>query len=231
MQDFSGYKDYREVKKGLSIRMEVWGDYALFTRPEMKVERVSYDVPTPGAARGMLEAVFFHPGMRWIVDRIYILNPIRFANIRRNEVKSKILASNIRSVMNSGSGESFLVTSQDIVQRASMMLRDVHYVIEAHFEMTPEANETDNSGKFQEMMKRRLRKGQAFMQPYLGCRECTAHFALWEKNEVPAIPETRDLGWMLYDMDYSKEDSITPMFFRAQMINGVVDVSNCEVVR
>lgn len=231
MQDFSGYKDYREVKKGLSIRMEVWGDYALFTRPEMKVERVSYDVPTPGAARGMLEAVFFHPGMRWIVDRIYILNPIRFANIRRNEVKSKILASNIRSVMNSGSGESFLVTSQDIVQRASMMLRDVHYVIEAHFEMTPEANETDNSGKFQEMMKRRLRKGQAFKQPYLGCRECTAHFALWEKKEVPAIPETRDLGWMLYDMDYSKEDSITPMFFRAQMINGVVDVSNCEVVR
>ena len=224
----------RTIERGdlcLSVKMEVWGDYALFTRPEMKVERVSYDVPTPSAARGMLESVYFHPGLKWVIDRIYVLNPIAFTNVRRNEVKSKILASSVRSAMQSGDKPLYLVTSQDIQQRASLMLRNVHYVIEAHFDMTEKANETDNPGKFQDIIKRRLRKGQAYSQPYLGCRECTAHFALWEKEAIPTIPETRDLGWMLYDMDYSRQDSITPMFFRARMDNGVIDVSDCEVVR
>ena len=215
----------------LSVRMEVWGDYALFTRPEMKVERVSYDVPTPGAARGMLEAVYYHPGLSWRIDRIFILNPIRFTNLRRNEVDAKILCSDLRSAAQGSGKPLFLAASDHRQQRAAMMLRDVRYVIEAHFEMTDRAAPSDNPGKFQDIVKRRLRRGQAFAQPYLGCRECTAHFGLWEGGEIQTIGETRDLGWMLYDMDYADPERITPMFFRAQMTNGVVDVSNCEVVR
>ena len=211
--------------------MEVWGDWALFTRPEMKVERVSYDVPTPSAARGLLEAVYFHPGLVWRIDKIYVLNPIQFTNIRRNEVDAKILASDLRSVAQGGTKPLYIATSDHIQQRAAMMLRDVHYVIEAHFDMTDKANPSDNPGKFQDIIKRRLRRGQCFSQPYLGCRECTAHFGLWEGGEIETIQETRDLGWMLYDMNYSNPVNITPMFFRAKMVDGVVDVANCEVVR
>ena len=213
------------------MKMEVWGDWALFTRPEMKVERVSYDVPTPSAARGLLEAVYFHPGLVWRIDKIYVLNPIQFTNIRRNEVDAKILASDLRSVAQGGTKPLYIATSDSIQQRAAMMLRDVHYVIEAHFDMTDKANPSDNPGKFQDIIKRRLRRGQCFSQPYLGCRECTAHFGLWEGGEIETIQETRDLGWMLYDMNYSNPVNITPMFFRAKMVDGVVDVANCEVVR
>lgn len=215
----------------LSVRMEVWGEYASFNRPEAKVERISYDTPTPSAARGMIEAVFFHPGLKWSVDKIYVLNPIRFTNLRRNEVKSKALASSARAAMTGSGKPIYIAASQDIQQRAAMLLRDVHYVIEAHFEMTDRANPSDNPGKFQDIIKRRLRKGQCFAQPYLGCRECTAHFGLWEGGEIPTIPESRDLGWMLYDMDYSNPQDIQPMFFRAQMVNGVIDLTDCEVVK
>lgn len=215
----------------MSVKMEVWGEYALFTRPEMKVERVSYDIPTPGAARGMLEAVYYHPGLAWKIDRIHILNPIRFTNLRRNEVDAKVLASDLRAAAQGSNKRLFLAASDHIQQRAAMMLKDVHYIIEAHFDMTDHAAPSDNPGKFQDIIKRRLRRGQAFAQPYLGCRECTAYFGLWENGEIPAIKESRDLGWMLYDMDYSRPDDITPMFFRARMVNGIVDVSNCEVVR
>lgn len=215
----------------MSVKMEVWGDWALFTRPEMKVERVSYDVPTPSAARGMLEAVYYHPGLRYSIDRIYVCKPIRFTNLRRNEVKSKLVSSNALQAMHGANAPLYIAASQDIQQRASMMLRDVRYVIEAHFDMTDRANPSDNPGKFQDIIKRRLRKGQAFAQPYLGCRECTAHFGLWEGGEIQAIDETRDLGWMLFDMDYTDPNRITPMFFRAQMVHGVIDVANCEVVR
>lgn len=215
----------------MSVKMEVWGEYALFTRPEMKVERVSYDVPTPSAARGMLEAVFFHPGLAWKIDRIFVMNPIRFTNLRRNEVDAKILASDLRSALQGGGKPLFLATSEHIQQRAALMLKDVHYVIEAHFDMTDRAASSDNPGKFQDIVKRRLRRGQSFAQPYLGCRECTAHFGLWEGGEIPTIPESRDLGWMLYDMDYAVPEHIVPMFFRALMVNGVVDVADCEVVR
>lgn len=215
----------------MSIRMEVWGDYACFTRPEMKVERVSYDVPTPSAARGMVESVYYHPGLRWQIDRIYVLSPIVFTNLRRNEVKSKILASSVRAAMTGSQAPLYLATSEDIQQRAAMMLKHVHYVIEAHFEMTDRANASDNPGKFQDIVKRRLQKGACYSQPYLGTRECTAHFRLWESGAIPAIPETRDLGWMLYDMDYSDPENIQPMFFRARMENGVIDLRDCEVVR
>ena len=213
------------------MKMEVWGDRALFTRPEMKVERVSYDVPTPSAARGLLEAVYFHPGLVWRIDKIYVLNPIQFTNIRRNEVDAKILASDLRGAIQGGTKPLCIAASDSIQQRAAMMLRDVHYIIEAHFDMTDKANPSDNPGKFQDIIKRRLRRGQCFSQPYLGCRECTAHFGLWEGGEIESIQETRDLGWMLYDMDYSNPANITPMFFRAKMVGGVVDVANCEVVR
>ena len=215
----------------MSIQVEVWGRDALFTRPEMKAERVSYDVITPSAARGIIESAYFHRGLRWVVDRIHVLSPIRFTNLRRNEVKSKISASNALSVANGTSKAPYLVTGNDIQQRAAMMLQDVHYVIEAHFEMTPQANPSDNPGKFQDIVKRRLRRGQCYSQPYLGCRECTAHVRLWEGGEIPAIHETRDLGWMLFDMDYSNLQNIRPMFFRAQMVDGVIDLRDCEVVR
>lgn len=214
----------------MSIKMEVWGEYACFTRPEMKVERVSYDVPTPSAARGMVESVYYHPGLKWHVDKIYVCKPIRFTNILRNEVASKISVSNVLTEAN-GKKRSYIDRSADIQQRATTMLRDVHYVIEAHFEMTDKANPSDNPGKFQDIVKRRLRSGQAYMQPYLGCRECTAHFRLWEGGDIPTIDETRDLGYMLFDLDYSDPENIQPMFFRAQMVHGVIDLTDCEVVK
>lgn len=214
----------------MSIKMEVWGEYACFTRPEMKVERVSYDVPTPSAARGMVESVYYHPGLKWHVDKIYVCKPIRFTNILRNEVASKISARNVLTEAN-GKKRSYIDRNADIQQRATTMLRDVHYVIEAHFEMTDKANPSDNPGKFQDIVKRRLRSGQAYMQPYLGCRECTAHFRLWEGGDIPTIDETRDLGYMLYDMEYSDPENIQPMFFRAQMVHGLIDLTDCEVVK
>lgn len=214
----------------MSILMEAWGPMACFTRPEMKTERVSYDVPTPSAVRGMIESVFYHPGLRWIPDRIWVLNRIQFMNVRRNEVKSKVLASAVLQEANGGKAGA-IFTSEDIQQRAAMLLKDVRYVFEAHFEMTVQANPSDNHGKFQDIVKRRLRRGACYSTPYFGCRECTAHFRLWEGGEIPAIDETRDLGYMLYDMDYSDPTDIQPMFFRARMEHGVIDLRNCEVVR
>lgn len=214
----------------MSVQMEVWGDYACFSRIELKIERVSYDVPTPSAARGIIESIYYHPGLKWHIDKIYVMNPIRFTSIRRNEVKSKISASKIMKEAN-GKGASYIDRNKDIEQRATMMLRDVHYVIEAHFEMTDQANTSDNPGKFQDIIKRRLRRGQAYSQPYLGTRECTAHFGLWEGGEIPTISETRDLGFMLYDMDFSDPNDIQPMFFRAKLEEGVLDLTDCEVIK
>ena len=156
--------------------MEVWGDYACFTRPEMKTERVSYDMMPPSAARGLLESIYWHPGLRWVIDRIRVCAPIRFTNLRRNEVKSTISARSARTVMERGKGELYLVTSQDIQQRAAMLLRDVRYVIDAHFDITAQASASDNDGKFQDIIKRRIRRGQFYSQPYFGCREFPAQF-------------------------------------------------------
>ena len=213
------------------FRVDVRGDYALFSRPEMKVERVSYDCITPSAARGILEAVFWHPGMQYKIDRIYVLNPIKFDNIRRNEVKAKISAANVLKVANQGSGELYLATTENIQQRASMVLRDVHYVIDAHFVMTEKANATDNTAKFHEMFQRRLKKGQCYHMPYLGCREFPAEVRPFEGETIQtAYPnEEKDLGFMLYDMDYSNPEDIRPMFFRAVLKNGVLDVAKPEV--
>ena len=195
------------------------------------MEKVSYDVPTPSAARGMVEAVYFHPGLRWHIDRIYILNPISFTNIRRNEVLSKISARNVRQAAQGGRQELYLAAPQEIVQRSSLLLQDVHYVIEAHFEMTGKAVPSDNPGKFQDIVTRRMEKGQCFSTPYLGCKEFPASFRRWPGGPIRTIDETRDLGLMLYDFDYTDPQNITPTYFRAKLENGVLDVRNCEVFR
>lgn len=217
----------------MAVKIEVWGPYACFSRPELKVERVSYDVMTPSAARGLVEAVYWHPGLKWHIDRIHVLNPICFTNIRRNEVQSKLSCSKAKSAMTGGNVPLFLSTPDDIQQRAAMVLRDVRYVIEAHFTMTPQANQSDNAGKFQDIVKRRLRRGKCFHQPYFGCREFPAHFRLYEGDTIQTAyeGEERELGYMLYDMDYSDLQDIQPMFFRAVLKNGVLDLTDCEVVR
>lgn len=219
---------------GMGVKVRVWGDYALFSRPELKVERYSYDVMTPSAARGILEAIYWHPGMRWVIDKIYVKNPIRFTSVRRNEVKSKISASNVLSVYNGSQKPLYISSKEEIVQRASMILTDVAYVIEAHFEMTEQANETDNPGKFKDIMMRRLQKGKCYHMPYFGCREFPANFALCEEEEIETAFDDvaeKDLGMMLFDMDYSDRNNITPMFFRAVLRHGVLDLRDCEVIR
>lgn len=215
------------------VRVHVWGDYALFSRPEMKVERCSYDVMTPSATRGILEAIYWHPGMRWIIDRIYVRNPIEFTSVRRNEVKSKIQATSVLSAMNGGEKPLYISTKEDIAQRAAIILRNVDYVIDAHFEMTENANESDNEGKFKDIIMRRLRRGQCYHTPYFGCREFPVNFELYEGTEIETAyaGQIKDLGYMLYDLDYSDPENIQPMFFRAELKNGILDLRNCEVVR
>lgn len=210
----------------MSVRLEVWGEYALFTRPEMKVERVSYDVMTPSAARGILDAIMWHPGLHWVIDAIHVCSPIRFSNVRRNEVKSMISARNVRTVMERQQGELWLSASDNIVQRAAMVLRDVRYVIDAHFEMTAMAADSDNPGKFQDMITRRIERGQCFHTPYLGTREFPASFG--PCRELPPCPDelrgSKDLGFMLWDLDYSDHADVHPLFFRAKMSDGVLTV-------
>lgn len=215
------------------VKVRVWGDLALFSRPEMKVERCSYDVMTPSAARGILEAVYWHPGIRWVIDRIYILKPIRFTSIRRNEVKSKVSSNNVLSAVNGGDKPMYISSKEDIVQRAAILLREVDYVVEAHFEMTEKANASDNPGKFKDIIMRRLRTGKCFQMPYFGCREFPADFQLYEEDSIETayMGEEKDLGYMLYDFDYSNPEDIQPMFFRATLKNGILDVRDCEVVR
>ena len=215
------------------VRVHVWGDYGLFSRPEMKVERCTYDVITPSAARGLLEAIYWHPGMRWVIDRIYVRNPIEFTSIRRNEVKSKVSSGNVLTVMNGGDKPLYISTKEDIAQRAAIILTNVDYIIDAHFEMTEKANESDNPGKFKDIIVRRLKHGQCYHTPYFGCREFPANFEIYENATVSTVyaDSERDLGYMLYDMDYSDPENIQPMFFRAVLRNGILDLADCEVIR
>ena len=209
----------------MAFKIEVWGDYALFSRPELKVERMSYDVMTPSAARGLLESIYWHPGLRFQILKIYVMNPIQFSSVRRNEIKSKITWQRVKEVMTGKQGELCISTSEDIQQRAATVLRNVHYVIEARFEMTDKANETDNPGKFCDILQRRLERGQCYHQPCFGVREFPANFQLWSGCEIPtAYTGTKDLGLMLYDMDYGDPEHITPMFFRAKLENGILNV-------
>lgn len=219
---------------GMGVKVKVWGNYALFSRPELKVERCSYDVMTPSAARGILEAIYWHPGLRWVIDKIYVKNPIRFTSVRRNEVKSKVSASNVLQVYNGAEKPLFITTKEEIVQRASLILCDVCYVIEAHFEMTEKANDSDNPGKFKDIMMRRLKKGECYHMPYFGCREFPAQFCLCDEEKIHTFYDDvseRDFGLMLYDLDYSDKNNLQPIFFRAIMKNGVLDLRDCEVMR
>jgi CRISPR-associated protein Cas5d len=214
------------------VLVEFYGPYGCFTRPEMKVERVSYDVPTPSAIIGMLESIYWHPGMKWVVDRIYVLNPIIHTNIRRNEVKDIVSCSNMKSAMRGNDKPQYIAAGLNILQRAALILKDVRYVIEAHFDLTNRASDADNSGKFQDIICRRLEKGQCYSMPYLGTREFPADFKLWPKGKaIETINDTRDLGYMLYSMDYSNPENIQPTFFHAQMYKGVIDLRNVEVLR
>jgi CRISPR-associated protein Cas5d len=208
------------------IKLHCWGEWACFTRPEMKVERVSYDVMTPSAARGVVEAIYWKPEIRWRIDRITVLNPIKFTSVRRNEVKEKIGAGTVAQAMKDGAGDlAFYVDEGDNrQQRATLMLRDVGYVIEAHFDLL---GGPDNLAKHLDQFNRRARKGSCFTRPYLGCREFAANFALLEtESAMPAVHDSltgeRDLGWMLHDIDFT--DDKQARFFRAFMRDGVIDV-------
>jgi len=226
------------------IRLKVCGKYACFTRPEMKVERVSYDVMTPSAARGILEAIHWKPAIRWVIDRIHVLRPIRFQSIRRNEVGHKAPAGKIKAAMNRGSLEGLaLLVDEDRQQRAATVLVDVAYVIEAHFEMTEKAGPDDNEGKHLDIFNRRTARGQCFHQPCLGTREFDARFALLSPDEPLPVAEERtrdlgfdrgrDLGFMLWDIDHEAEGRPS-MFFRAVLKDGVMVVpqpGSAEILR
>ena len=216
---------------GYGIKVEVWGNYALFTRPEMKTERVSYDVITPSAARGIIEAIYWKPAIRWVIDRIHILRPIRFTNVRRNEVSSKLSVANAKSAMMGIENVKPIIVAQNIQQRASLILKDVRYVIEAHFVFTSKAGANDTPEKHYNIALRRLREGQCFQQPCLGCREFLAKYRIVE-DEVPIgeRPVDTDLGYMLYDMDFSNPQNIQPIFFRAIIKDGVIDLRDCGVI-
>ena len=216
------------------VKLKVWGDYALFSRPEMKAERVSYDVPTPSAARGILEAIYWKPQIRWVIDRIHVLHPISFTNIRRNEVAApgksghKIPTTTARAVMRSGTGSLGIAIEEFRQQRASMVLKNVAYVVEASF-IVLDAKERDGStladpaAKHLRQFNDRARAGQCRHTPCLGCREFPAYFEIIEEAiPVSEITGTNDLGFMLYDIDF--KDNMTPLFYRPVMENGVIDV-------
>jgi len=211
------------------IKLHCWGEWACFTRPEMKVERVSYDVMTPSAARGVVEAIYWKPEIRWHIDSITVLKPIKFTSVRRNEVKDRISAGTIAKAMKAGTGSlAFYVddpnTPDNRQQRATLMLRDVAYLIEAHIEIL---SGPDNIAKHLDQFNRRARKGSCYMRPYLGCREFAADFALIEAgSDLPVVDASlageRDFGYMLHDIDFA--DGMQARFFRAILRNGVIEV-------
>ncbi len=217
---------------GYGIAIRVRGAYALFTRPEMKVERVSYDVITPSAARGIIEAVYWKPAIRWVIDKIHVLREVEFTNIRRNEVSDKVSTDNVLQAMSGSSRPLYLSATDARQQRAGMVLKDVDYIIEAHFEIVQDkAGPDDTEEKHYNVALRRLRKGQYFSAPCLGTREFGAQVELIEDGAIPPSPlkGVDDLGWMLYDMDFSDPQDIRPMFFQAKMRNGVIDLAEVEV--
>lgn len=206
--------------------LEVRGDWACFTRPEMKVERVSYDVITPSAARAVFEAIFYKPAVRWEVRRIEVLTPVRWTNLRRNEVASVVSTRNVEQAMKQGTGELALYVDENRQQRAALLLRDVAWRLHADLVVRPDRRDPEAPAKFFEMFERRARKGQCVNQPYLGCREFAARWRLVEDVAVEPAPiaETRDLGWMLHDLDFVHPADPQPRFFRAQMDRGVIEV-------
>ena len=211
------------MKTQVKLSLHVWGEDACFSRPEMKVERVSYDVITPSAARGIFEAILWKPGLQWTVQQIDVLKPIRWQSLRRNEVGSKIPAQNVATAMKKGVGNLALYIEDDRQQRAGLFLRDVAYVLHASLSLTERAGPADNLTKFAAMFKRRLESGQCHHMPVFGCREFPAYFASPSGTEAP-IAESRDLGWMLHDLDFTTGASPEPRFFRAEMQAGIIEV-------
>lgn len=216
------------------VRLHVWGERACFTRPEMKVERVSYDVLTPTAARGILEAIHWKPALRWEIDRIHVLRPIKFQSFRRNEVNAKASASLAKAAMRKATTAGLGIDISDSgnrAQRATTLLVDVAYVIEAHFDLTAKAASDDTPAKHISMFNRRAETGQCFHRPCLGTREFVADFALLPEgaplpeSKLPKNQRDRDLGWMLYDIDFA--DNATSHFFRARLENGALDIARC----
>ena len=205
--------------KSLPFRLKVWGRNACFTRPEMKVERVSYDVMTPSAARGVIEAILWKPAIQWKITQIDVLNPIKWESVRRNEVGA-VMSPRTRGIF----------IEEQRQQRAGLFLRDVAYTIHAYFEMTDKAGSEDTIVKFQEMFLRRAEKGQCFHRPYLGCREFSADFKPFLNGETlpEPIPVSQDLGWMLYDMNY-KGTEPTVRYLRASLDNGRMKIDDKEV--
>ncbi len=236
-----------------SYCLEVSGDFACFTRPEMKVERVSYDVMTPSAARAVFEAIVWKPAIRWRVTKIEVLKPIKWISVRRNEVGAVASTRNVQVAMSAGSGDLGLYVEDERQQRAGLFLRDVAYRIHAYFDLRDPgfhkphfphlpkvpinrgeddllALPDNNAVKFMSMFERRASRGQCVNQPYLGCREFACSFRLIEdvRAEPSPIRETRDLGWMLYDLDYSDPADPKPRFFQARLDSGAVTVPAWE---
>jgi CRISPR-associated protein Cas5d len=206
------------------VRLHVCGDRALFTRPEMKAERVSYDVMTPSAARGILEAIYWKPSLRWIVDSITVMKPIRFQSIRRNEISSKLSVTTVRRAVKANRAVTIAADS-DRQQRATTLLIDVEYIIEAHFEVAVSTVSENDAAKHLASFSRRARKGQCFHQPCFGTREFPAYFCFVEPDATdPPADQTldRDLGLMLWDIDYA--DGFRPLFFNAVLEKGVMHV-------
>ncbi len=239
------------------IKLHISGEFACFTRPEMKVERVSYDVITPSAARGILEAIYWKPQIRWVIDRIHVLKPIRFTNIRRNEVGSKASAPTAAAMKGESVAAVGIIIEDERQQRAATLLRDVAYVIEAHFDILdyrfeksgPPLSPNACAGKHLDMFNRRARTGQCFHQPCLGTREFPARFALIAPDEpIPptALPPEqldKELGWMLHDITYLPADKTVkdsfltgqgkrvrtePRFFNAKLENGIIEVPTLQ---
>ena len=213
------------------INLHVWGEYACFTRPEMKAERVSYDVITPSAARGLLEAIYWKPQIRWVIKKIHVLKPIRFTNIRRNEVGKKMPTPSAK-VMKGEESANLILIEDERQQRASLILRDVAYLIDAHIDLL---DTSEPIGKHLDTFNRRARRGQYFHHPYFGTREFPASFTLIEPDtdRPPTHPElagTKNLGFMLHDIEFDQDSrttkikSTTPRFFRAEMKDGVITV-------
>lgn len=217
---------------GYGIKLRVWGEYACFSRPELKVERVSYDCITPSSAKGFLEAIYWKPAIIWIIDKIHIINPVEFTNIRRNEVQEVAKLPNVKNAMNKNVSYD-IISSEVRHQRAAMVLKNVEYVIEAHFEMNEEfKGETDTKEKHYNIALRRMRQGQYFQKPFLGAREFSADFEIIEnESDIPKskLSGENDFGYMLHSMNYIKDTKkekieIIPSFFRAIAKNGVIDL-------
>lgn len=215
------------------FRVEVWGDFALFTRPETSAERYTYPVMTPSAARGILTAIYWHPGLDYKIDEIDVLNPIQYVRIMTNEISEKISAHSV--VRKANRGEAIdAYTREMIQQRSNVMLKKVRYVIHAHIEMVKKMSAKDSLPKFFQIVTRRAKNGQCYYQPSFGCRECPVDFRLLDaEKSVKPIPDSKNFGWMLYGMNYHDDEVQrklpTPRYFEAKMVNGVIDLRDCEV--